>query len=80
MPLFYHMERFRAPHKVRMSRCMGALTSSCCARASYAELDPGTTQSAHEPLFDYQKHDVGQRESHEGRYHARSTREKQPAL
>ncbi len=31
-------------------------------------------------LFDYQKHDVGQRESHEGRSHARSTREKQPAL
>jgi hypothetical protein len=35
---------------------MGGLTLICCARASYAELDPGTTQSAHEPLFGYQKH------------------------
>ena len=28
---------------------MGVLASSCFARASYAELDPATTQSAHEP-------------------------------
>jgi hypothetical protein len=33
---------------------MGGLTLICFARASYAELDPGTTQSVHEPLFDYQ--------------------------
>ena len=34
---------------------MGGLTLICFARASYAELDPGTTQSAHEPLEEYQK-------------------------
>ena len=28
---------------------MGGLALICFARASYAELDPGTTQSAHEP-------------------------------
>jgi hypothetical protein len=32
---------------------MGGLTLICFARASYAELDPSTTQNAHEPLFDY---------------------------
>src|SRR5438270_13949245 len=30
--------------------------SSCFARASYAELDRGTTQSAHEPHSVYKKH------------------------
>src|SRR5437660_8393191 len=34
---------------------MGGLASSCFARASYAELDPATTQSAHEPTFLLQK-------------------------
>jgi hypothetical protein len=34
---------------------MGGLTLICCAHASYAELDPGTTQSAHEPHSDDQK-------------------------
>ena len=28
----------------------------CCARAPYAELDPSTTQSAHEPHIHDQKH------------------------
>src|SRR5215471_14222976 len=37
-------------------RCTGALALSCFTRASYAELDSGTTQSAHDPLFGYQKH------------------------
>jgi hypothetical protein len=35
---------------------MGELTLICFARASYAELDPGTTQSVHEPLLFYTKH------------------------
>src|SRR5713226_8674570 len=30
---------------------MGGLTLMCFARASYAELDPGTTQCAYEPFF-----------------------------
>ncbi len=32
---------------------MGGLTLLCFARASYAELDPGTTQSVHEPSTAY---------------------------
>ncbi len=30
---------------------MGGLTLICFARASYVELDPATTQSAHEPIL-----------------------------
>jgi hypothetical protein len=37
---------------------MGVLASSSFARASYAELDPGTTQNAHEPHLVYKKHYV----------------------
>ncbi len=37
MPLFYHMERLYAPHKVRMSLTF-MIKNTCCVSTTYSSL------------------------------------------